>query len=659
MTESTKRLYEKRLTDKLQNIDITEYGVQTCWKEIRKYIEKAAEESMGKRKVNINSTNHTKPWFCREIKELAETKKRTYLQYKSNPSNEQHTKYIRIRNEVNSKIKTIKREYWSKFTSDMDYDMYGAQRKVWKMLKNRKKPVNEYVQTKGVPLEQWEKYFRDLYDAQEIEGPEVHETPPNALFENAEIKQKLTKLKNRKAPGTDNIPNEFLKYGGKELINKLTILFNKIITTGEVPDDWHKSITIPIFKKGQKTNPQNYRGITLLNTSMKLFTSLIKDKLETQITGREEQQGFRRGRSVTDAIFVMKQIKEKSLEYNKPAYICFVDLSKAFDRVRLGDVLEILQKEKIPPYIIKIIHHLNTQNTTKVKHGVKTTEAIPTPGGIRQGDSLSPFLFNLLMDQIIDEVTAMGIGFRMSGRRISMVCYADDAAILAETEDDLQRQLYKFHQISRKLNMSISAEKTKCMTISKDPIRCKPAVEDKIIEQVSQFTYLGIQLSNNHDPPKDLRSLINKSAAIAGSLRETVWANKYMRMDSKIKIYKTCVRPIMTYGIEAREDTNKTKSMLRVAEMKILRTIVGKTRRDRVRNTEVREQCEVQDVVRWGRQRRRQWHDHVRRMDENRLPKIALVGRPAGKRPLGRPPKRWKDSWQSTSQDMLQGNVRN
>ncbi|XP_056635502.1 uncharacterized protein LOC130444404 [Diorhabda sublineata] len=115
----------------------------------------------------------------------------------------------------------------------------------------------------------------------------------------------------------------------------------------------------------------------------------------------------------------------------------------------------------------------------------------------------------------------------------------------------------------------------------------------------------------------------------------------------------------MTYGTEVREDTNKTKQMLREAEMKTLRTIVGKTRRDRVRNTDVKEQYGMQDIVRWGRQRKRQWYNHVRRMDENRLPRIILENNPPGSRPPGRPPKRWKDSWQSTSQEKMQRQLQN
>ncbi|KAK9892787.1 hypothetical protein WA026_021978 [Henosepilachna vigintioctopunctata] len=94
--------------------------------------------------------------------------------------------------------------------------------------------------------------------------------------------------------------------------------------------------------------------------------------------------------------------------------------------------------------------------------------------------------------------------------------------------------------------------------------------------------------------------------------------------------------------------------MLRAAEMKILRTIFGKTRLDRIRNTDIRARCGIADIVRLGRQRRREWYAHVRRMHENRLPRIMMESKPHGKRPPGRPPKRWKESWQSTSQETIQ-----
>jgi len=299
----------------------------------------------------------------------------------------------------------------------------------------------------------------------------------------------------------------------------------------------------------------------------------LKERVETQITNREEQQGFRANRSTSDVIFIIKQLKEKSIEFNTPAYVCFIDLTKAFDWVCLSDIINILIAKKTPDTIVRAVRSLNRNNMTKVKAGDTYTEEIPTPGCIRQGDSLSLFLFILLLDRIVEEVSSLNMGYRMGqNKRISMVCYVDDAAIFAETEDDL----HKFCQVSEENNFA------------KDPVRCKLVVQDKIIEQVSQFKYLDMDLSSYHDPVKDLRRQINKVSAMSGCLRQIIWANEYMRRDSKVRIYKTCIRPIMTYGIETREESNETKRMLRVAEMKTLRTIMGKTRIDRIRNTDIR-----------------------------------------------------------------------
>ncbi|XP_056635477.1 uncharacterized protein LOC130444396 [Diorhabda sublineata] len=197
----------------------------------------------------------------------------------------------------------------------------------------------------------------------------------------------------------------------------------------------------------------------------------------------------------------------------------------------------------------------------------------------------------------------------MSNTRVGLVCYADDAAIIAESENDLQRQLFQFFLVSRQLNMNISISKTKCMTIAKDPLRCKLVVEDNPIERIMHFRYLGIDgISSTHDPVKDLRSQINKTSALSRCLRDNL------------------VQPVHA---------------------------------DRVRNPDVKEQYGIQDIVRWGRQRKRQWYNHVRRMEENRLARIVLENNPPGSRPPGRPPKRWKDSWQSTSQEKMQRQLQN
>jgi len=83
--------------------------------------------------------------------------------------------------------------------------------------------------------------------------------------------------------------------------------------------------------------------------------------------------------------------------------------------------------------------------------------------------------------------------------------------------------------------------------------------------------------------------------------------------------------------------------------MRTLRCITGRTLRDRVPSHQIREECEIQDIIKFSKRRRKEWNNHIDRMDRERLPRIARDGKPVAKRPPGRPPKRWAQSWMSSS----------
>ena len=420
---------------------------------------------------------------------------------------------------------------------------------------------------------------------------------------------------------------------------KIKLLYTKY----EIPDEWCSSIAILMFKKGDKKIPSNYRSINLLNTTLKLTTKILTNIINSMITLSDEQQGFRTGRSCTDAVFVMRQIMEKSIEYNRPAYLCFIDLEKAFDRVQLRDIIHLLYDRQIPHNLIKTIENIYTGNSAQAKVNNEYTEPIPTEKGIRQGDSLSPLLFNIVMDEIIKKVRKLK-GYRMGDREIKILCYADDAVLIGESEDDVQKLLQVFNRTAKSLNMNISTAKTKCMTTSKTPLRCKLVVDGKIIHQEMKFKYLGVEISGYGDVETEVREQTNKAARIAACLNNTIWRNKHMRIETKARIYKATIRPIMTYTAETRPETTKTRRMLETTEMKILRKIAGKTMLDRERNENIRRTCGTEDVNQWLLGRKNEWNQHINRMEDTRVVKIARDKSPLGRRSIGRPRKRWSDN---------------
>ncbi|XP_048522437.1 uncharacterized protein LOC125504463 [Dendroctonus ponderosae] len=221
------------------------------------------------------------------------------------------------------------------------------------------------------------------------------------------------------------------------------------------------------------------------------------------------------------------------------------------------------------------------------------------------------------MDEIITKTKQTGRGYRMGNAEIKIMCYADDAVIVSEDEANLQRLLYKFEQTTNKYKIEIYTRKTQSLTISKEPRRCKLAVYNQSVEQVMAFKYLGANITSNRNLKEEVRNQRSKATLISGYLRDIIWRNKHMSIGSKVRIYKTCVRPVMTYAAETRAENTTTKRLVRTTGMRVLRSVTGHTLYDMKKSEEIRDTCKVSDVVRWTRARRRAWRDHVERMADD------------------------------------------
>lgn len=180
--------------------------------------------------------------------------------------------------------------------------------------------------------------------------------------------------------------------------------------------------------------------------------------------------------------------------------------------MKLKDIVNILEEKNASKNIIRVIRDLNTNNTTQDRVRDRLTREIKTYLGIRQGDSLSPMLFNLIMDKIAEIIRATAQGYRTGNHEIRLLCYA---VLIANSEDDLQRLLQTFHRTAHIYNMEISKTKTKSMVIAREPIRCKLVIDDSPIEQSMTFDYLGSRLSSKGDLTDDAKRNINKAAVIS------------------------------------------------------------------------------------------------------------------------------------------------
>jgi hypothetical protein len=142
----------------------------------------------------------------------------------------------------------------------------------------------------------------------------------------------INNLKRMKTPRTDNINAELLQAASPQMTQRIQDFIPNMWRSERMPNEWNKSIISPVYKKGEKSECSNYRGISLLNKAYKILATVINNRLTTYAEDllSQEQNGFKRNRSTTDNIFKMRKILEKCYEYDIEMHVMFIDFKQAF-----------------------------------------------------------------------------------------------------------------------------------------------------------------------------------------------------------------------------------------------------------------------------------------------------------------------------------------
>ena len=185
-------------------------------------------------------------------------------------------------------------------------------------------------------------------------------------------------------------------------------LFEQIWNEEKFPEEWKEGHLIKLPKKGDLTNCNNYRGITLLVIVGKVFNRIILNRMKCAVDEklRDNKAGFRANRSCTDQIVTLRIIIEQTLEWNSSAYINFMDYQKAFDSVDRTTLWKLMRHYGIPEKLVNLVSKSYEGTSCQVCHEGQLSESFEIKTGVRQGCLLSPFLFNLAIDWVMKETTA-------------------------------------------------------------------------------------------------------------------------------------------------------------------------------------------------------------------------------------------------------------
>jgi len=197
-----------------------------------------------------------------------------------------------------------------------------------------------------------------------------------------------------------------IKAGGRTIRCAIHKLIISIWNKEELPEEWKESIIIPIHKKGDKTDCNNYRGISLLPTMYKILSNILLSRLipyAEEVT-EDHQCGFRRNKSNTDNIFRIRQILEKKWEYNEAMFQLFIDFKKAYDSVGREVLYNILIECGIPKKLVNLIKMCLTERYSRVRVGKNLSDMFPIRNDLKEGDALSPLFFNFALEYAIRRV---------------------------------------------------------------------------------------------------------------------------------------------------------------------------------------------------------------------------------------------------------------
>ena len=485
--------------------------------------------------------------------------------------------------------------------------------------------------------ERWAEYVSELY-AEPKRSNQNHESVQGSSILRSEVEAALREMKKGKAMGEDGIAVEMLLILGEFGINLLTNHLNRIYDKGEWPEELSKSVFIPLQKKPGATDCGQHRTICIMSQVTKILLRIMMKRFRNKIgpeIGRE-QYGFVKGKGTVNAIFALKSIMERSIEKANDLYLCFIDYSKAFDSVNHDEIFNMFRQIGIDSKDIRIVQNLYYNQMACVRVDSSNSRSFQIQKGVRQGCVMSPDFFNLYSESIFKSIDKSN-GISINGEYVTNIRYADDAVLIANSPNNLQKMLDEVVMKSKEKGLLLNVKKTECMTVSKNPNKAltldlKSGGEE--IKKVDKFRYLGSMITDNAKDITTVKTQIAKAKATFGKLKP-VLTNSKISKSTKMNIVKTFVYSVLLYGCETWTLNKDLERRLEAMEMWVFRRLYRISWTEKISNNTVLELTGMQrELLTNIRKRQMKFFGHIRRHES--LEKVAVSGYIAGKRTPGR-----------------------
>lgn len=583
-SDDSRELFKKALeSDEIQhrlntflNTDSSDPGfsIDAASLELADIIHSAAIKSLKRKKrpKYCGKNNRNKKWFDIDLfrmrKRLINYGK-IYSKYPNDPAVKGH--YYKILRQYSKARKNKYREYKQSLLKQIESLYDDNPKKYWQLideLHEKDNTCNEH--SSNISPSAWVNHFENLNElkAEFVEQIKNLENKLNCSekekcfteldikISETEISNAISSIKPNKAAGLDNITNNMLKSGQFLLLPSLHKMFNFCLTYGEYPESWAKGYLIPLFKANDRSDPNNYRGITITASLGKLFNKILDTRLQKFLDKNhiidDSQIGFTKKARTSDHMFILKTIIDKYCNKKEGrVFACFVDFNKAFDTVIHQGIKLKLVNMGISSNFYNVIKSMYNLSKSCVRIGKSVTDFFHINVGVKQGDNLSPNLFKIFINDLPGSLKNTPDPVMVKSHPIHCLMYADDIVLLSTSANGLQKKLDQLNYYCKEWCLKINPTKTKVLVFNKAGRHIKHdfTFNNSSIKCAQHCKYLGINFSASGSFSVAQGELYNKGLKAYYKLRKDFLSLNPSIINS-LHVFDHTIKPILLYSSE-------------------------------------------------------------------------------------------------------------
>ncbi len=361
-----------------------------------------------------------------------------------------------------------------------------------------------------------------------------------------EVNTQIKNMKPNKACGPDGVPPGIFRSLPAHWLVLITNFFNLIFSCAVYPGSWANAKLVMIFKKGNRKDPKNYRGISIINSIAKLYDSVLCARLNQWFKPFREQAGAQRGRGCVEHIVTLRLLTDLAKKKKKKLYITFIDFSQAYDRVPRRVLFSVLKRLGCGAVMLgAIVAMYNITNS------IIGTALIVTTIGVRQGSPTSCLFFIIYVNDMIKMVkeSCEADGF-LSWLHILVLM--DDTVLLSTSRANMLKKLSLVCQFCNTYGMKINETKTKFMVIcGSDADRVPMVMEGLVVSHCDRYTYLGSPFMADGSVSAAVRAHAHDKMAHFNKFVSFLQKNNDVPFIVKKRVFDAVVLSALLYGSES------------------------------------------------------------------------------------------------------------